>query len=130
MPWRSWTAKSSMIDSNDDDWRTILPDIVRGLNETPTDALQGQAPNAIDAVAEFDVQKANAAKAEVSQQKQLEQKKKIAATGTVRMRLTRREEEELKQCAQKAGQLGPRRRQFLATYQGGTKQALRDEGVT
>ena len=62
-------------------------------------------------------------------EKQLEQKKKIAATGTVRMRLTRREEEEMKQSAQKAGQLGPRRRQFLATYQGGTKQAqVDDEG--
>ena len=27
----------------------------------------------------------------------------------------------------KAGQLGPRRRKFLATYEGGTKQAQRDE---
>ena len=118
------------IDTNDTDWKTILPDIVRGLNDAPSDALQGQAPNAIDASAEFDLQKANAARAEQSQQKQLDQKKQIAATGTVRMRLTRREEEELKQSAQKAGQLGPRRRKFLATYQGGTKQALRDVGAT
>ena len=55
------------IEEGEKDWRTILPDIVRALNETPTEALQGQAPDAIDAVAEFDLQKANAAKAEQSQ---------------------------------------------------------------
>jgi len=65
------------IEEGEKDWRTILPDIVRALNETPTEALQGQAPDAIDAVAEFDLQKANAAKAEQSQEKQVAQKEKL-----------------------------------------------------
>ena len=78
------------------DWRTILPDIVKALNETPTEALHGHAPDDIDAVAASDLQKANAAKAEQNQAKQLEQKKKIAESGTVRMRLTRIQEEEKK----------------------------------
>ena len=108
------------------DWRTILPDIVKALNETPTEALHGHAPDDIDAVTAFDLQKANAARAEQNQAKQLEQKKKIAETGTVRMRLTRIQEEEAKS-ARKAGQLGPRRRKFLATYEGGTMQPQRDE---
>ena len=46
------------IEEGEKDWREILPDIVRALNETPSEALQGQAPDAIDAVAEFDLQKA------------------------------------------------------------------------
>ena len=113
------------IEEGEKDWKTILPDIISALNETPTEALRGNAPDAIDPVAEFDIQKANALKAEQSQEKQLKQKKKIAETGTLRMRLTRREEEE----KQKAGQLGPKRRKFLPTYEGGTKQAqVDDEG--
>ena len=44
------------------DWKTLLPDVVKALNEAPSDALQGKAPDAIDDVAEFDLQKINAEK--------------------------------------------------------------------
>ena len=55
----------------DEDWKLLLPDIVKALNETPTDALLGKSADEIDDVAEFDLQKVNAEKAQQSQQKQL-----------------------------------------------------------
>ena len=46
-------------------WVRLLPNIVAGLNECPTEALHGKAPEDVkDESAIFDIQKAQAEKAE------------------------------------------------------------------
>ena len=50
-------------------WIRVLPDIVAGLNESPTDALHGKAP--VDVKGEediFDLQKAQAERAESAEE--------------------------------------------------------------
>ena len=105
--------------------------MVKALNEAPSDALQGEAPDAIDDVKEFDLQKLNAEKAAVSEKKQVDHKAKIAATGTVRPLIAvkphRKGENEDDMDEETRPGLGPRRRKFLATYSGKTEQAQRDE---
>ena len=80
--------------------------------KNPSDALQGKAPDAIDPVAEFDLQKINAAKAAVAEKKQVDHKAKIAASGTVRPLI------DSKEGAETRLGLGPRRRKFIPTYSG------------
>ena len=56
------------MEEGEKDWKTLLPDIVKALNEAPTDALQGRSADDIDDVAAFDLQNINAAKAEQSEE--------------------------------------------------------------
>ena len=67
-------------------WKELLPQVVKGINEAPSEALLGKAPEDVvgNEVAVFDLQKANAAKAEETEQKQKEHKQKVFASGTVR----------------------------------------------
>ena len=46
-----------MMEEGLKDWHPLLADVVKALNEAPSDALHGKAPDAIDDVAEFDLQK-------------------------------------------------------------------------
>ena len=51
-------------------WTRLLPDIIKGLNESPTDALHGKAPEDIMGEEEiFDIQKAQAERAEKNKAK-------------------------------------------------------------
>ena len=64
-------------------WIRLLPDIVAGLNESPTDALHGKAP--VDVKGEediFDIQKAQAERAEKSVEKFHKQVDAVEKTGT------------------------------------------------
>ncbi len=51
-----------IMEEGEQGWKALLPDVVKALNETPTDALQGKSPEDIDDVAAFDLQKVNAEK--------------------------------------------------------------------
>ena len=84
------------MEEGEKDWRTLLPDVVKALNEAPSDALLGKSPDAIDEVAVFDLQQVNAEKAVKSQQKQVDHKKKIAESGKVRVQIetSKKQEEE------------------------------------
>ena len=66
-------------------WVRLLEKIVAGLNESPTEALHGKAPEDItDEKAIFDIQKAQAERAEKAVQKFHKQVDAVEASGKVR----------------------------------------------
>ena len=93
------------------DWVELVPDIVRGLNEAPTEALRGKAPEDIkseDAI--FDVLKQNAEKQEKAEEKF--HKQVDAVEKSSRVRTLMRDSQTQK------GPRGPERRMFLPTLSG------------
>ena len=101
-------AIASMQMEQNTPWRELLPKVVAGINESPSEALMGKAPVDVEGSenAIFDIQKANAAKAEETEQKQKDHKQKIFAAGAVRQLLENKGTE--------AHTLGPKRRSFFA----------------
>ena len=89
-----------------------MPQVVKGLNEAPSKALLGKAPEDVagNENAVFDLQKANAAKAEETEQKHKDHKQKLFASGTVRQLLDNKGTE--------PHAIGPKRRSFLPSYSG------------
>ena len=81
--------------------------MVKLINESPTEGALGRAPEDVkdDELAIFDLQKANAAKAEETEKKQKDQKQKVFASGAVR--------ELLENKGTEPHTLGPKRRSFL-----------------
>ena len=53
------------------DWKALLPEVVKGINESPTEGALGKAPEDVakDELDSFDLQKVNAAKAEETEEK-------------------------------------------------------------
>ena len=94
------------------EWAPLLPDIVAGLNESPTEALPfGKAPeDATTQEAIFDIQKFNAAAREKAVDKF--HKQVDAVEGSSKVRVLMRDSQAEK------GPMGPVRRSFLPTFQG------------
>jgi len=94
------------------DWVELLPDIVKGLNESPTEALPfSKAPEDVTTEeAIFDIQKFNAAAREKAVDKF--NKQVSAVEGTAKVRVLMRDSQTEK------GPRGPERRSFLPTFQG------------
>ena len=93
------------------DWVELMPDIVKGLNEAPTEALRGKAPEDIkseDAI--FDVLKQNAEKQEKAEDKFHKQVDAVEKSSKVRTLL--------RDSQTQKGPRGPERRSFLPTFQG------------
>ena len=93
------------------DWVELMPDIVKALNEAPTDALRGKAPEDIvgDEEATFEVLKMNAAKQEKAEEKFHKQVDAVEKSSKVRV---------LMRDSHEKGPSGPVRRLFLPTFQG------------
>ena len=115
-------AISSMQMENNSPWRTLLPKVVAGINESPSEALMGKAPADVagNENAIFDLQKANAAKAEETEQKQKDHKQKVFAAGAVRRLLGFDTEPHT---------LAPQRRSFKPTYSAHNIQPHSPDGV-
>ena len=93
------------------DWAELMPDIVKGLNEAPTEALRGKAPEDIkseDAI--FDVLKQNAEKQEKAEDKFHKQVDAVEKSSKVRTLMRDSQKEK--------GPMGPVRRSFLPTFSG------------
>ena len=87
---------SGIIIEGKDDWVPLIDQIVDGMNEAPSSAIQGKAPEDVrdDELAVFDLQKQNALLAKESQDKQMKQKRKIETAGAVRQMIDNQTSEE------------------------------------
>ena len=115
-------AIASMQMEQNTSWRELLPKVVKGINESPSEALMDKAPADVASSenAIFDIQKANAAKAEETEQKQKDHKQKVFAAGAVRRLLGFDTEPHT---------LAPQRRSFKPTYSGHNIQPHSPDGV-
>ena len=94
-----------------------------GLNESPTDALHGKAPEDIKTEGDiFDIQKAQAGRAE----KSIENHKQVDAVEKTQKVRTLMRDSQVKE-----GPMGPVRRSFLPTFQGAPQTVTKmDTGLS